>query len=101
MGSETAGKLSAGDEDYFVIEMTRAGTLVAYTTGDTDTYGSILNSSGSVLTSNDEAGPGSNFRVSASVGPGTYYIRVRGYGSLTAGSYIALCWSRWSTKPRA
>ena len=87
LGSETAGKLSAGDEDYFVIEMTRAGTLVAYTTGDTDTYGSILNSSGSVLTSNDEAGPGSNFRVSASVGPGTYYIRVRGYGSLTAGSY--------------
>ena len=87
LGSETAGKLSAGDEDYFVIEMTRGGILVAYTTGDTDTYGSILNSSGSVLTSNDEAGPGSNFRVSASVGPGTYYIRVRGYGSLTAGSY--------------
>ena len=87
LGSETAGKLSAGDEDYFVIEMTRGGTLVAYTTGDTDTYGSILNSSGSVLTSNDEAGPGSNFRVSASVSPGTYYIRVRGYGSLTAGSY--------------
>ena len=87
LGSETAGKLSAGDEDYFVIEMTHAGTLVAYTTGDTDTYGSILNSSGSVLTSNDEAGPGSNFRVSASVNPGTYYIRVRGYGSLTAGSY--------------
>ena len=87
LGSETPGKLSAGDEDYFVIEMTREGTLVAYTTGDTDTYGSILNSSGSVLTSNDEAGPGSNFRVSASVSPGTYYIRVRGYGSLTAGSY--------------
>ena len=87
LGSETAGNLSAGDEDYFVIEMTRAGTLVAFTTGDTDTYGSILNSSGSVLTSNDEAGPGSNFRVAASVGPGTYYIRVKGYGSLTAGSY--------------
>ena len=87
LGSETAGKLSAGDEDYFVIEMTHAGTLVAYTTGDTDTYGSILDSSGSVLTSNDEAGPGSNFRVSASVSPGIYYIRVRGYGSLTAGSY--------------
>ena len=87
LGSETGGKLSAGDEDYFVIEMTHAGTLVAYTTGDTDTYGSILNSSGSVLTSNDEAGPGSNFRVSASVSPGTYYIRVRGYGSLTSGSY--------------
>ena len=87
LGSETAGNLSAGDEDYFVIEMTRAGTLVAFTTGDTDTYGSILNSSGSVLTSNDEAGPGSNFRVAASVSPGTYYIRVKGYGSLTAGSY--------------
>ena len=86
-GSETSGKLSAGDEDYFVIEMARGGTLVAYTTGDTDTYGSILDSSGSVLTSNDEAGPEGNFRVSASVNPGTYYIRVRGYGSLTAGSY--------------
>ncbi len=87
LGSTTSGRLSAGDTDYFRVSVSGSGTLVAYTTGSTDTYGAILNSSGRVLTEDDDAGVGSNFYTSASVRSGTYYIRIRGYDSSTAGSY--------------
>ena len=87
LGSSTAGSLLAGDTDYFRVTMSSSGTLVAYTTGSTDTYGSILDSSGVVLASDDEGGESSNFRVLTSVSSGTYYIEVRGYSSSTTGNY--------------
>ena len=87
LGSSTAGSLLDGDTDYFRVTMSNSGTLVAYTTGGTDTYGSILDSSGTVLASDDEGGESSNFRVVTSVSSGTYYIEVRGYGSSTIGDY--------------
>ena len=79
LGSSTDGSLSEGDEDLFVIEMSDSGTLTVYTTGSTDTYGLILDSSGNVLAENDDGGEGWNFRVSASVSAGTYYIQVGGF----------------------
>ncbi len=87
LGSTTSGRLSTGDTDYFRVSVSGSGTLVAYTTGSTDTYGSLLNSSGGVLTEDDDAGVGSNFYISASVHSGTYYIRIRGYDSSTTGNY--------------
>ena len=87
LGSSTAGSLLAGDTDYFRVTMSNSGTLVAYTTGGTDTYGSILDSSGTALSSDDEGGESSNFRVITFVSSGTYYIGVRGYSSSTTGNY--------------
>ena len=87
LGSSIAGSLLAGDTDYFRVTMSESGTLVAYTTGSTDTYGSILDDSGSVLAEDDESGERSNFLVFTSVGAGTYYIEVRGYSSSTTGNY--------------
>ena len=87
LGSSTSGSLSEGDEDYFVVEMSGSGTLTAYTTGSTDTEGYILDSSGTVLARNDDGGEGWNFRVSASVSAGTYYIRVEGSSSWDTGDY--------------
>ena len=85
-GSSTAGTLTDGDVDYFAVTVSQAGTLTATTTGSTDTVGYLENASGTRLDQNDDGGSGYNFRVSASVSPGTYYIRVRGFGSST-GSY--------------
>ena len=79
LGSSTDGSLAEWDTDYFRVEMSNAGTLTAYTTGSTDTYGSILDSSGNVLDDDDDDGEGWNFRVSASVSAGTYYIQVEGF----------------------
>ena len=86
LGSSTDGSLSEGDVDYFRVEMSSAGTLTAYTTGDTDTGGYILDSS-SVLDYDDDGGEGWNFRVSASVSAGTYYIKVEGSSSWDTGDY--------------
>ena len=88
LGSSTVGSLlSDSDIDYFRVTMSSSGTLVAYTTDSADTYGSILDSSGSVLAEDDDGGESSNFLVFTPVSSGTYYIAVRGYGSSSTGNY--------------
>ena len=87
IGSATVGYIWSRDTDYFRVTVSGSGTLTAHTTSDIDTYGYIYDSSENQLASNDDAGPGGNFQVSAEVSPGTYYIRVRGYSSSTEGSY--------------
>ena len=87
LGSSISGSLSEGDVDYFLIEMSSEGLLVATTTGNTNTYGYILDSSGNVLDRDDYSGTGSNFYVSASVSSGTYYIVVEGGYESSAGAY--------------
>ena len=87
LGSSISGSLSAGAVDQFVIEMSSSGTLVVYTTSSIDTRGTISDSSGNSLASNDDGGEGSNFRIFTSVSAGTYYVEVRGYSSSTTGNY--------------
>ena len=87
VGASIEGELSADDIDYFRVTVSNAGTLMASTTGSTDTYGSIEDSSGNVLSTDDDSGADYNFRVSVAVEPGTYYIRVRGYDDSSTGPY--------------
>ena len=92
VGESIEGELSAGellpvDIDYFRVAVSSAGRLIASTTGSTDTYGVIEDSSGNVLNENDDGGEGRNFRVLAAVEPGIYYIRVRGFDDSSAGAY--------------
>ena len=86
--STTSGSLTYRDRDYFRIDVTKAGTLIAVTTGSTDTYGTLFDGDGNQLLSNDDGGQGRNFRIVA--GPlevGTYYLEVRGYRTSTKGDY--------------
>ena len=87
VGASIEGELSVGDSDYFRVTVSNTGTLMASTTGSTDTYGVIEDSSGNILNENDDDGEGGNFRVSAAVEPGTYYIRVRGFDASSTGAY--------------
>ena len=87
VGESIEGELLAGDIDYFRVSVSSAGRLVASTTGSTDTYGYIEDGSGNVLDENDNGGEGRNFRVSAAVEPGTFYIRVRGFDTSITGAY--------------
>ena len=87
LGSATAGELSAADLDYFRVTMNSSGVLLVYTTGATDTYGTLFDGTGNELTDNDEGGESANFRLVAQVSPGTYYIRVRGYDPSETGRY--------------
>ena len=77
----------AGDEDVFRITVPSSGTLTVYTTGITDTYGYLLDSSGNQLASNDDGGQSTNFSFSYSVSAGTFYVRVRHYSPTGTGSY--------------
>ena len=85
--SDTEGDITAGDVDYFRVVVNAAGTLEAYTSGRTDTLGKLEDADGSELSRNDDGGSGTNFRISEDVSPGTYFVRVEGYSSRTAGDY--------------
>jgi sugar lactone lactonase YvrE len=89
LGSSTAGGISEGDVDYFRVTMSSADTLTVYTTGDTDTQGTILDRAGTVL-AHSSSGAGSNFRVSVPVSAGTYYIEVTRGSSSSHGGYYTL-----------
>ena len=87
--STTTGTITAGDRDYFRIDVSQAGSLRLRTTGNTDTYGTLFDSGGSKTAEDDDSGPPRrNFLiVRGSVGVGTHYLEVRGWGRRTAGDY--------------
>ena len=77
LGSSASGQIQTNtDFDYFRVQVSRSGTLTAYTTSSLDTIGSLFDSNDSVLALNDEDGSGDNFRIELNVRPGTYYILV-------------------------
>ena len=81
--------LSSRDVDYFKIVCDEGrGTLTAYTTGNTDTVGTLQYGNGDHALTNDDSGSGNNFRVARPGTIGTYYIKVNGYSSRTAGPYV-------------
>lgn len=76
------------DEDFFRLTVGTATTLTIQTTGNTDTYGHLLNTTGNQLAYDDDSGDGYNFAFSQAVEPGAYYVRVRHYSqSSGTGSY--------------
>lgn len=95
-GSSAEGQIEAvDDDDYFRLQVTEAGTLTVYTTGDLDTHGELQAGDGNVLASDEDSGDGTNFRIVHDVGAGTYYVRVNSQDMAT-GSYVVL--ARFATK---
>ena len=102
-------RLTAGDVDYFRLRVTGSRTIdMAVVSGPegstTDTHGQLLSSSGRVLAENDDAeGFGLNFFVFSRVSPGTYYLKVRGATSRSAGTYdlVVATWTVAAGKPVA
>ena len=86
-GSSRSGELTAGDRDWFRVTVDQAGSLEVYTTGSTDTVGSLQNAGGTELANNDDAGEGRNFRIERTVSAGAYYVQVRGFSRSTTGRY--------------
>ena len=89
----------AGDYDYFRIHVESQGSLKVYSSGNTDTYGYLKNTSGNTMYSNDDSGAGRNFQISKRVNSGTYYIAVRHYSSSRTGSYSLRAEFRSSPPP--
>ena len=88
--SNTDGEITrGGDRDYFRIDVAEAGIVSFETTGNTDTFGTLYDSDGTVIGQDDESGPGpNNFRLADVVlFERTYFLEVRGYSSRTEGEY--------------
>ena len=81
LGSSLPGNLSStSDEDYFSFAVTGLTYLWAHTTGDADTIGTLYESDGTEVRSDDDGlyfpeGP-FNFSLNAQLDTGTYYIKV-------------------------
>ena len=63
----------AGDVDWLRIEVTQAGTLRVWTTGTTDTVGTLTDANGNFLAENDDIdlfGGNFNFEIIRDVSPG-------------------------------
>ena len=78
----------AGDVDYFQIEVSESKVLTVYTTGSLDTKGTLEDSTGDSLATDDDGGSGDNFRIAHSVSAGTYYVKVEGDSSSSSGTGI-------------
>ena len=76
-----------GDIDYFRFAITKQGTLTTFTTGNTDTFGTLRNSQGNFIVSNDDSGQRENFSIKRSLTPGTYYILISHALSQGTGTY--------------
>ena len=94
LGASVRGVINAaGDVDYFRFEIpsgTDPTDVWIYTSGSTDTIGSVYDGAGVEIAQNDDSvlgGQSRNFFVGRNLGPGTYYISVSGYETAT-GPYI-------------
>ncbi|MYE80845.1 MAG: VCBS repeat-containing protein, partial [Gammaproteobacteria bacterium] len=77
--SAAAALQAPGDRDVFRIDLATGGRLTVYTTGDTDTYGTLMDADGAVLAEDDDTGAGTNFEIEAAVRAGVHYVEVRGF----------------------
>lgn len=75
-----------GEIDEYQITVTDSGTLTIYSTGSTDVYGYLLDSSGKQLDSSNV------FDTSYLVRAGTYYVRVWRDDNSDTGNYAIACW---------
>ena len=84
--SSTTGRLNNNsDVDCFRIDLREGGLLTVDTDGGTDTVGRLAGNDLDV--SDDDESGSRNFHIRKDVPPGSYYVRVSGYGGAT-GDYI-------------
>lgn len=87
--SSTEGELQwRGDVDVFRVRVAHSGRLRVETIGTTDTRGALSDQGNTIVATDDDGGDLLNFRIEKSVGPGDWYITVRGFGRSTVGAYV-------------
>ena len=65
------------DVDYYRIEVTELIEAVIYSSSELDTQGALLDSEGREIVWDDDGGGGRDFRISAVLNSGDYYLRIK------------------------
>jgi type IV pilus assembly protein PilY1 len=78
--------VTEGDYDYFRVELDGDGILTAWTEGETDTRGILLNSGCIEIDQQDFGADGNNFQIQETLDEGIYHIAVA-HSSTGTGSY--------------
>ena len=76
-----------GDVDTFRIDMPGRAAVELRSSGRTDTVGNLKDSSGRLIATDDDTGPGLNFRINAELDPGVYFLEVEDYFGTPDGDY--------------
>jgi len=79
-----------GDKDVYRITAPSDGVLTVFTTGSTNTFGSLRDANCVNLQSNNNGSDGKNFSIRREVTAGTYYIIVRHRRPTRTGDYVLL-----------
>lgn len=89
LNDSAAGTIAAGgDVDFFRLTLTETGTVTVFTTGGTDTVGSLLEEDCTPIAMDEDAGVGSNFRIRQLLSPGVYHVSV-GHAEVNgSGDYV-------------
>ena len=75
------------DEDWFKFIVNNRMQVTLGTSGSIDTYGYLLDSTGALITYNDDSATSLNFQIVRVLDPGTYYIRIHTYAKSSSGRY--------------
>lgn len=87
--SSTPGSLDeTGDIDVLRIELSSDGMLTVRTTGSTDTVGTLIDTGGAILATDDDSGTDVNFEITRELRAGVYFVEVAGFRNATTGGYI-------------
>ena len=79
--------LTTSDVDYFRFDLDRTALVEVFSSGTTDTHGQLEDAWGNWIDANDDGGVGQNFKLSKSLQPGTYYVRVYGFSTHRSSAY--------------
>ena len=77
LGGAVPGELNPTyDKDYFRLQVVQATDVAIFSTGNLDTAGRLLDSSGKELVFSRDGGAGPNFLIQRRLVPGSYYVEV-------------------------
>lgn len=79
----------SGDLDYFRFTLSQTSDVVLTTTGETDTYATLITDDGAFVAENDDIvlGQQRNFLIEITLAAGTYVLEVRGFDESVTGAY--------------